>query len=47
MYTFIMATYDGSLAALLLVSAVAVLVWSFQPARFLMRLGFKQTPKLL
>jgi hypothetical protein len=42
MYTFIMATYDGSLAALLLVSAVAVLVWIFQSTRFLMRLGFKQ-----
>jgi hypothetical protein len=47
MYTFIMATYDGALAALLLVSAVAILVWIFQSTRFLMRLGFKQAPKSL
>lgn len=47
MYTFIMATYDGSLAALLLVSAVAVLVWIFQSTRLLTRLGSKEAPKSL
>ena len=45
MYTFIMATYDGSLAALLLVSGVAVLVWAFQSSGLLVRLGFKRARK--
>ncbi len=47
MYTFIMATYDGSLGALLLVTVVAFLVWILQRSKLLTRLGVQShTPKL-
>jgi hypothetical protein len=36
-YTFIMATYDGSLGALLLVTAVSFLVWIFHVTKLLWR----------
>jgi hypothetical protein len=36
-YTFVMATYDGALAALLLVTAVAFLVWIVQQSGVLPR----------
>jgi hypothetical protein len=41
MYTFIMATYDGSLGALLLVTVVALLVWIFQRSKILTRFGIQ------
>ena len=45
MYTFIMATYDGSLGALLLVSAAAFLVWIIQRSlQFSRRAGIDKTP---
>jgi uncharacterized membrane protein len=37
LYTFIMATYDGSLGALLLVTVAAFLVWIFQLSKLLRR----------
>ncbi|MGB8542898.1 MAG: hypothetical protein WCD49_14810 [Candidatus Acidiferrales bacterium] len=35
MYTFIMATYDGALLALLLATAIAFVVWIFSKPLFL------------
>jgi hypothetical protein len=40
-YTFIMATYDGALAALLLVTAVALFVWIVQRSGVLLRFSHK------
>jgi hypothetical protein len=40
-YTFIMATYDGALAALLLVTAVAFFVWIVQRSGVLLRFSHK------
>ncbi len=39
MYTFIMATYDGALGALLLVTAVAVPAWIVERSGILSRFG--------
>ena len=44
MYAFIMATYDGSLGALLLVTVVAFLVWILQRSKAPTRLGAGRTP---
>jgi hypothetical protein len=41
MYTFIMATYDGALGALLLVTAVALPVWIVERSGILSRFGRK------
>jgi hypothetical protein len=40
-YTFIMATYDGALGALLLVTAVAFLMWIFHLSESLLHFGGK------
>ena len=42
MYTFIMATYDGALGALLLVTAVAVTAWILERRGILLRFGRKE-----
>jgi hypothetical protein len=41
MYTFIMATYDGALGALLLVTAVGVLLWIVERSSVLLRFARK------
>jgi hypothetical protein len=42
MYTFIMATYDGALGALLLVTPVAVAAWIVERSGILLRFGRKE-----
>jgi hypothetical protein len=44
MYTFIMATYDGSLGALLLVTAAALFVWILQRSKLLARFRTNPAP---